>query len=195
MKVTINYDFFDAIKDANEPMHPLKMIRNNKGKYLLLFPMSIAIRGIAIYTLNFENSLQAWVMYFTMVYGNSLGIDLLGELIARKIMRNERDYYAAKSIDRLRQLVMLLRELNVNTDYDLLLESELYSKEKELKKGERLLPSLMVKKYISVPSYNDFGEITDTSILQEHIIGTEKYTLSIGEPKKQYKHVLVKTPI
>ena len=30
MKLRINYDFFEKIKDVKEPHNPLKMIRNNK---------------------------------------------------------------------------------------------------------------------------------------------------------------------
>ena len=43
----------------------------------------------------------------------------------------------------------------------------------------------MIKKYISLPSYNYNGEITETLILQEHVIGSKEYILSINKPHTQ----------
>ena len=39
MKLVINYDFFNAIKDVNEPYGVLKVIRNNKDRYMLRLPL------------------------------------------------------------------------------------------------------------------------------------------------------------
>ena len=38
-----------------------------------------------------------------------------------------------------------------------------------------------------VPSYTFNGDIKDTSVLQEHIIGSKEYVLSLGSPKKVWK--------
>ena len=45
----------------------------------------------------------------------------------------------------------------------------------------------MESKYILVPTYDFNNNIKNTSILQEHIVGTDKYVLSIGSPKKELK--------
>ena len=49
----------------------------------------------------------------------------------------------------------------------------------------------MEKKYILVPSYNYGGEEIETSIMQEHIVESDDYILSVEEPDTQYKRVLV----
>ena len=50
---------------------------------------------------------------------------------------------------------------------------------------------LLEKKYIMVPCSDD--EVSnEVSLVQEHIVGSKKYTLSVGEVQKTYK--LVKSP-
>ena len=95
--------------------------------------------------------------------------------------------FADKSADELKRLVPKLKELNVSTNYDLLLKSELYEKKYKIEFNESKIPSLMQEKYILVPSYSFSGEVLDTSIKQEHEVGTKRYVLSIGEPEKRYK--------
>ena len=40
MKLVINYDFFNAIKDVNEGFTPMKIVRNNK-KVLVIYSFPI----------------------------------------------------------------------------------------------------------------------------------------------------------
>ena len=80
--------------------------------------------------------------------------------------------------------------INVKTNYDMLLESELYEKKYKVEKTDSLF-AIKEEKYIYVPSYGFDGKEKDTSILQEHDIGSGIYALSVGEPEKQYRRVLV----
>ena len=43
MKLLINYDFFNAVRNGNENTHPLKVIRNEKKKYAIMFPIYLSI--------------------------------------------------------------------------------------------------------------------------------------------------------
>ncbi len=45
----------------------------------------------------------------------------------------------------------------------------------------------MEKKYILVPTYDYLGEIQSTSILQEHVVGSKIYVLSLGSEAKEYR--------
>ena len=61
MKLIINYDFFDKVKDAKEPFGPLKIIRNNKGLLVVHFAACMGINmakyspieSLALYGLDF----------------------------------------------------------------------------------------------------------------------------------------------
>ena len=79
-----------------------------------------------------------------------------------------------------------LNDLNVKTDYELLLESELYKKEYKIQVNEKKLPYIAESKYIMVPTHSFNGNMTETSILQEHVVGSKKYVLSLGSPKKEF---------
>lgn len=80
----------------------------------------------------------------------------------------------------------MLKDIDVNTTGDLLLDSYKYKTEYEIKRNEKNLPILEQRKYIMVPTKDTNGEV---SLLQEHIIGTGDYSLSYGSPKKVLKLV------
>ena len=105
------------------------------------------------------------------------------------------DLYAKNSSLKLKELAIMLGTINVNTNYDMLLESELYYKKSSIDYSNDNLPVLKSEKYIYVPSYGFDGSEKTTSILQEHIIGTKEYTLSVEEPDREYRRVLAKSHI
>ena len=81
--------------------------------------------------------------------------------------------------------------INVKTNYEMLLKSELYEQKYKIELNDDILLSIKEEKYIYVPSYGFDGQEKETSILQEHNLGTQSYMLSVGEPEKQYRRVLV----
>ena len=109
----------------------------------------------------------------------------LSYLFANNVLGGDR--YAIDATSRLNTLVSQLNDLNVNTDYDLLLQSEHYETKYKIKLNEKKLPYLLESKYIMVPTYSYSGEIKDTSILQEHVVGSKEYVLSLGSPQKKLK--------
>ena len=42
MKVITNFDFYNAVKDVNESLLPVKVIRNNQKTYIQLFPVYLS---------------------------------------------------------------------------------------------------------------------------------------------------------
>ena len=183
MKLVINYDFFNAIRDVNEPLTPMKIVRNNR-KYKLLAPVTLGIGYLG------GMSPESIARYLILWYGIYITTDLaLDNAIKR--LNNNVDSYALTASTRLKNLSLKLDDINVKTNYDMLLESELYEKKYTIEKNDDKLISLFEKKYIYVPSYGFDGKEKETSILQEHDIGSSVYTLSVGEPEKQYRRVLV----
>ena len=193
MKLLINYDFFNAIKNVNEKTHPLKIIRNEKTKYTLALPLYLS--AILIVGQNQKLSVQDIIIPMLRGYGTLLSLDFIFETIAQKFSPSQMDLYALKSSEKLKELVILLKEINVRTNYDKLLTSELYYKTCNIEYNDGKLPDVVSKKYIYVPSYGFDGNEKMTSILQEHVIGTKEYVLSQDEPDKEYRRVLVKSHI
>ena len=179
MKLVINYDFFNAIKDVNEGFTPMKIVRNNKK---VLVTYSFPIWFILDYSVfrNLSTTLKVVLLQFIAFY-------MGGEYIIKLLLG--KDIYEEKSRERLKILVSKLKDLNVDTDYKLLIESELQEKKYKIHLNESKIPEIIENKYILVPTYNFNGNIKHTSINQEHIVGTNEYILSIGTPKKELKLV------
>ena len=79
-----------------------------------------------------------------------------------------------------------LKDINISTSYELLLDSENYKTEYKLKFDEAKIPYIKQDKYINIPVYND-GDIKEVSLVQEHVIGSKSYSLSYGSPSKVLK--------
>lgn len=180
MKLLINYDFFEEILNAKEPVGPLKIIRNNKRRW--------AKFNLPLYTafnFAFGNNITQNLCLLAIQFGLLTTIESISSLITKKICGE--DFYTAKAIVNLKKLLIQLNDLNIKTDYDLLLDSKPYKREYKIKLNEKKLPIVLESKYIMVPTYNFNGDVKDTSILQEHVVGSKKYVLSLGSPKKQFK--------
>ncbi len=178
MKLIINYDFLDAIRDVKEPYGPMKLVRNNKQNYLMHLPLWIGLDYL------FFKNVEEIITAIAFEYALLLSSDLLAE---RDLGI---DMYATMSTKKLKKLVTELKELNIKTDYDLLLKSVLYDKKYKISFNKDKIPFLMEEKYILVPTYNFNGQIKDTPILQEHEMGTRQYILSVSSPAKSYRLVL-----
>lgn len=180
MKLVINYDLMDAICNVNEPLTLLKVVRNKKVDYLTFNVPFFSIIDFLIesQSLEFFGTLG---LQMGVVVATHMGIDLLCSRIVGA------DQYGYKSAKDLKKLVGQLDALNISTSYDLLLKSEVYDKKHKVEINKDHLPYIAESKYILVPSYTYNGDIKDTSVLQEHIIGSKEYVLSLGSPKKVLK--------
>lgn len=98
-----------------------------------------------------------------------------------------KDEIEAEAYLKLVKLTLQLADMGVNTSFELLKDSEVDSTKYEIRLNERQLPVIKQNKYILVPTYDSPGKIGNTSLLQEHDIGSDKYVLSLGSPKKVRK--------
>ena len=190
MKIITDFDFCNAVKDVNETLLPIKVIRNNQKKYACLLPVYSSI--ILIIQKFTDLDVRRFIISLINAYGYLLSFDMLGQLIVKLINEQHNDLYTEKAIENLKRLVVLLSEINVSTNYDKLLESELYEKKYCLDTEDRTMPVIMSKKYIYVPAYDCDGEEKTVSILQEHVLGTKVFVLSQDEPDREYRRVLAK---
>ena len=142
MKLLINYDFFDAIQDVNQPLCLEKVLRCNKIRYSVNLPLLIGLS----YT--FGNRLSDNIIHVGLSYGIIIGTDILFDYIAMKALHMDSDRYAEKAKKRLLALSVKLKDINVKTNYDMLLQSELYESKYRICLNEDKIPSLMQEKYI-----------------------------------------------
>jgi len=176
MKLVINYDFFDAVLNVKEEFSPMKIVRNNKRIIAFwYFPILTMLDYLSCR--NLKIVFQELIIEFGFLIGSILFFNLVTGI----------DDYKNKSKSDLLLLAVKLKNLCIKTDYDLLLNSELISKKYKININKENLFEVIESKYILVPTYDFNGNIKDTSILQEHVIGTNKYVLSLGSPKKEYK--------
>lgn len=116
-----------------------------------------------------------------------MGLRGIGDLILKKLVKET-------SIFELLYLLSSLSQININTNYELLLNSYKYETEYEFEFNKSSFPHLIQKKYIMVPAIQD-GEEIEVSVLQEHIIGSKDYVLSKGKPNLQKRLKLVPNSI
>ncbi len=180
-KITINYDFFEQILNAREDFNSFKVIRTNRKfltgmlgyafctDYILFKDMNLLVPKLVFDTL--------WV--FSVTYCT----DKLGN-----------DIYKRKADRNLSKLLPMLNDINVSTNYELLMDSYLDSKNYKIQKNDDNKKVLVENKYIMVPThnpiFNDEGQTQMTSIHQEHIVGTNEYSLSVGLNQKNKQKVL-----
>lgn len=171
MKLIINYDFIDAIRNVNEPYNTYKIIRNSKKDLGLKIPFW-AVANYAIWQNIPDTMLWLCIQFYIDTFCKALEYKMTGI-----------DPYEDKAYKRLQRLVLQFNDINLSTDIDLLLQSELYYKKHKVDLSDGKVPSLMEEKFIYVPTYKYDGDVDVTSVQQEHVVGSREYVLSLGSPK------------
>lgn len=193
MKIVTDFDFCNAVKDVNGNILLFKVVRNNQKQYAHLFPIYSAIALICKQYADLDA--REVISIIIRTYGYLISIETIAQMIVKILNLDHLDAYTEKSIRNLEKLVTLLERINVSTNYENLLESELYTKKYSLDTEDRTIPAIMSKKYIYVPAYGYDGEEKTVSILQEHVIGSKEFILSQDEPDREYSRVLAKSNI
>lgn len=190
MKIIINYDFVKELQNANKPFGPMKIVKNNiYTNYRLVLPLYIALDAAVLAT----KGMQSFI--------NNIGfqaflIKVPDFLAATAIYKGTGyDPYKIQAESKLLKLSDELNNINISTDYDLLLKSVYYDHKVKINLDENKLPIITSKKYVLVPTHSYSGEIEEVSIEQEHIVGNEEYILSVGTPQKIRRLVPIKSSI
>lgn len=173
MKISINYDLLEKVKEAKlgfSLQRSVKDIIKISFKYslftLIIYSPSPDMREIC---------LRAIAKYCTLFTIIGLGTNIILSKLNKKDAK-----------EKLSKLSAMLKDIDVNTNSDLLLKSYVYKKEYKLRFNKNYIPYITQNKYIMVPTY-DKGEEREISLVQEHDIGSSEYTLSHGTPKKVLK--------
>ena len=170
MKILVNYDLIDKAREARcgFSLHRFGQVVGLSAG--LLFPTRIL--GGTLGGESPEKIMAGLCLCGTQIIAIT-GFNHLGFAPFNKIKSNEQ----------LDELSTKLGYIYVNTDADKLKQSYQYEVKYDLN-TDVFPPQLEQKKYIMVPVYNDWDN-NERSLVQEHIIGTNQYALSYGEPEKQ----------
>ena len=179
MKIVINYDFFNAIRDVNEDFSIYKIIRNNKTKWI---KCDIPVMSTLYYIGWRDNFFKYFPIGICTYYILEFGM----ELVQYKVLG---DIYKSEAENKLKQIVPMFQKLNIDTSYELIKKATCYSTIYNLQLNKNKIPRVIESKYILLPFYNSMQDIKDISIHQEHIIGSKTYMLSCGSKQKEYKLV------
>ena len=174
MRIVINYDLMDKILEANNGYSLKRCIKRSLG-----FTSISTIIGTVdnIFSGDITPELFNEVAIYFVLHSMYTGIyaHLFRDITRENAKRN------------LSQLVQQLRNSCIKTDDSSILEAYRYKTEYDVHMGE-ILPTVEQKKYINVPIKNEFFGDKEISLIQEHVIGSSKYILSMGEveDKKVY---------
>lgn len=167
MKLVISYDLPERIKEANTGFSLKKT-----SKKVLFYTGINTVIGSTI-NLSTGQPIEKYFFDILVYLGLHSSINGLTSLIAADLQKK------IACCD-LAILTHQLRDLNVHTDLDSLLKAYTYKTEYsvDLKDG------IEQRKYINVPVCDAFGE-RETSLLQEHFVGSKEYVLSVGAPEEK----------
>ena len=141
--------------------------------------------GISIVSAAATNSFNLIPYYIALGTFNSTWMIHIFNIIIKK-------FNIDVANDDLIKLIRKLDDLKVDTNLELIKDSTVDSTEYRIKFYKNLIPVITQEKYILVPCYNSFLDDTEEKcILQEHVIGSKDYTLSIGSPSLKFKPVKV----
>lgn len=131
MKLRINYDFLEKIRNVNEPHNPLKVIRNNKNITAIYFCSNCMFQ---LYYFESFNELMLKTLYCC---GSTFSVAFVACLV--EILCKE-DYYAKESSNDIKILVNSLNKLHMNINYELFLKFRLFRKEYKINLNEKFIP-------------------------------------------------------
>ncbi len=171
MKIEINCDLMHKIYESK---HGFNLNRDFKIAFLA---SSISTLAFSLVNLSDTNYFKKFIMRFAINYLAGLAGVLTCEYISKKTNINN-----AKN--NLILISFLLKSLNIDTNKDLLMNSECYKTKYKFKFDDCKIPYVLQEKYIDIPVL-DNNENNSVSVLQEHKIGSNKYIISRGMPVKK----------
>ena len=118
MKILINFDFMNAVKNVNEGITPFKVIRNNKTVW--------AKFNLPIYTAINLLATKGDIKSSLLILGLQFGFLTFANMIVLTV--SNPDIYSVKSDIALGELVSKFKDNNIETSKDLLKKSEVYNK-------------------------------------------------------------------
>jgi len=165
MKIRVNYDLIDKIREQKIGYSLIKTRRDIFKFSFMFFPLDLLIANGDF------NSLIIQIIFRTGA--NAIVFPFIEKT------RFNKDYVLTD----LKQLESILRSNYINTDYELLQQAYEYETNYKFILDEDKIPRLKQDKYIMVPVVDRDGE-KEVSLVQEYLFGSKDYELSYGSPTK-----------
>lgn len=178
VKIRINYDLLDKIKDSKTGLslkREASWMKYQMGFGMLVtMPLNILLSQTS--DANFIKETIKDILFLLFMYGVS---DIAIDHFLKE---------SNKNIAKLKLILLLmeLRSINIDTNYELLQNAYEYDSTYKFCKNDSKIPLLKEEKYIMVPVIKD-GEEKEISLVQEHVVGSKEYILSYGSPQKKLK--------
>lgn len=173
MKLVINYDLINEIKKANTGI-------NFKRFYIKQGIYTGTMIAVNLSSFIARHELVPSTIYFGIPYG--LFVFGSSEFLSRNLNKREADF-------KISQLASSLSKINIYTDAESLKNAELYKTQYKLVRDKKI--AIQENKFMMIPT-NSTLNADKISLQQEHVIGSDEYVLSIGEPKRSENKVLSK---
>ncbi len=171
MKLDINYDLIEKIKEANTG---ISLVNSNKR---VLKRTASCMPICALFNIADGNLGLIMIDMFMLS-----GMFLSNETLKIMLLRNIRQKIAEQDLN---ELLGKLQTIDVRTNYENLTGANLYKTEYSFNSDKNRLEQ---RKYINIPVSDKWG-VKNISICQEHMIGSKEWSLSIGSPKEQESKV------
>lgn len=181
MKIQVNFDLLSRIATAKTGFELDRTVKQIIKNTLIVETICLPLGIAADYT---QEQFMAQLLRQLILQATILGT---GDVILSKMQKE-------RSIMQLKILSHTLNTIDIKTNYELLIQAYKYETNYKLDFNDSKIPQLIQQKYIMIPVYEDCEE-KEISVLQEHIVGSESYDLSIGTPNYQKRLKLASNPI
>lgn len=177
MKIQVNYDLLEEIVCSKKGVSINRIVKHR------IAAAGLAVAICSLIDICIGKFPEALPNNITSIGVLSLGF-YVGDIVVNNIPRiNEENKFDA--YDNLKRLSTNLQVLQVKTNSTLLQDGILLEKHHKIVKSKKGFPLILEQKYIEIPTCSDYGYNSSETLLQEHIIGSNNYDISVEEPPKQ----------
>lgn len=185
-RIEINFDIIDKTYEARGMHNVRRWLRINKA-YNISAASYCVIQGVNV--INGEKTIEdallltlAVIAVAVVVWGGKDFLDSLRETKKTGLNYKDRAYY---------ELILLseiLREYGLDISPEQMMKAKIYNKKYKLAMDGRV--GIIRDRYFEMPFTDKTGEEKQTSVKEEHILGTKKYVLTLDKPTEQTEYEL-----
>ncbi|MBQ2909425.1 MAG: hypothetical protein IJE53_01300 [Bacilli bacterium] len=171
MKIIINYDLMDKIAEAKQGYSLKRCVKRTLGMASVT-----ALIGVPDNLINGNISPDLWI---------ELSAYLMCHTSFTATLAWAFQNMTKESAQRmLSSLILELRSKCIKTDEEAILDTRKYKTEYDVSFASAI-PTIEQRKYLNIPVRDEYFGDKEISMIQEHIVGSKEYVLSLGEPKEQ----------
>lgn len=179
MKLRINYDLVDKVSEAKQGYSLKRCVKRVIGMTAVSGSMSTLNNLVA------QNDPRELLVIYPIHMSIHTAYTIMFSYGCSSIIKS-------LAVDHLEKLTRDLGSICVRTDYESLLNTYTYKTKYRLNTDSKL-PRVEQKRYMKIPVKDEYFGDREIPLLQEHIIGSRNYDLSIGEPEEKKVLVLGRT--